>query len=133
MIARINPTHYREDVLLTVVSEIGKTNGVALLQMAESPGGGYILKEFALRIPKHAVRNHRCQTRVPRAEVKVQPAIVFQIPKVAAHRLQHVIEMGRFSDVAKSSVMIVVIEFRGRAMVGLPEIIGGDIGYALNP
>ena len=48
--------HLLKDVFVAIVFQVSKGDGVAFLQVAKAPGGGYVLKGDAAVVAKHAVR-----------------------------------------------------------------------------
>src|SRR5690606_34325167 len=80
------------NVLVSVVIEIAESDAMALLQLAESAGSGYVLKTDASVIAEHPAGNQRRELRISGPDVEVEPAVVVQVTKVATHRVQKLVD-----------------------------------------
>ena len=125
-VPRIGAPQDDEHILMAIIFEIGKGNGVPLLQVSEASGRGYVLKKFALGIAEHAVGNNRRQTGIAGSEVKIEPAIIIQIAKIGAHGKEHTVQMRRLGNVGKSPIMVVVVELGAHAFVRQTKIVRCD-------
>ena len=81
--------HHFINVLVAIIIEIRKGNPMPLLNMPKPARRCHILKKFPLCISEHPVRNQRGKIRITRSQIKVQPPIIVQIPKICSHRVQH--------------------------------------------
>src|SRR5262245_44480273 len=126
-VAGIGAAQLDEDFLVTVVVEVRKADAMAFLQVAEPSGGRDVLKKLAVCIPEHALWHDRREARFTGAEIKVEPSVVIQVPKITAHRQQYPIQSHRFSYVAECAVVIVVINLWRSSIVRQAEKISGDM------
>src|SRR5690348_4864491 len=105
-VPRIGATEDDEHILPAIVGEISKGNGVPFLQVPEAAGSCNVLKESALGIAEHAFGHNRGEAGIACAQIKVEPAVIVQIAKIATHGEQHPVEVGGFGNVGESAIVI---------------------------
>src|SRR5262249_4375132 len=81
----INAAHALEYVLGPIIVQVAEGDAMALLQMPEAARACDVLENRSAGVPEHTVRRKECQLRVSRAHVKVQPAIIVQVPEIDPH------------------------------------------------
>src|SRR5713226_4906820 len=106
LVAREGTAHFFKYVLVAIIVDVPKGDAVALLQVAESAGGGDLLKELAVLVSEHAVGDQGRQGRIASAGVEVQKTVIVQVAKVRAHRADHLEEVGLARDIGEGAVLV---------------------------
>src|ERR1051326_6835033 len=117
---------------MTIVVQIGKPHGVSLLQMAKTSGGSHVLEIPALCIAKHSVGDDGRETWVTRAAIKIEPAIIIEVTEIAAHGKENVVQMTGLGYIGKRAVMVVMVKFGSRSLVGQAQVIGRHFADVLD-
>ena len=119
-------------ILVTVVVEVRKGHSMTLLKVAETTAGGDILKPLPVIVSEHPVGNERRKIWIAGAEVKIEPAIVVEIPEVGAHGVKHAIESDGFGNILERAIASIAVEFGAFAVVRLPEHVGDKVPEILD-
>ena len=75
LVARERPAHLLEQVRVTVIVEIEKSDTVAFLKMAKPTRGRDVIETLATAVPIHHVRHEREVGWITRSEIEVQIAV----------------------------------------------------------
>src|SRR5262249_11743880 len=112
---------------------ITERNRSSLLQMADAARRCDILKNSAFCVAKHTVRNQCPIVRAAGTQVDVRPAIVIEVPEVAAHSIKNLIEPGYLGHIGKLSLIVSIQSWqfsrKGQAQVAGSHL-PGSIGTA---
>src|SRR5208282_3957400 len=100
----ISASHDFVNILIAVIVEVRKTDGMALLQMAEAACGGDILEKFPFGIAKHPLGSQHGQVRRAGSEVKIQPAVIVEVAEIASHREKDVIQVHLLGHIGEGAV-----------------------------
>src|ERR1035441_7458579 len=126
-ISLVRPAQFLEDILVAVVLDIGKSDSVPLLQIAESARRRHILEVSALVVAEHALGQERLIKAAARAQVHIQPAVVVQIAKVGRHDGNHAVEPACLRHLAEGAVVVVVEQEGVRPLIWLAELEGAVV------
>ena len=85
-VIRVRTADDFKDILIAVVVEVRKGDGVAFLQMTEAAGSSDILELLSVGIAKSEVGHDGREIRIAGAREKIEPAIVVQIAEIERHR-----------------------------------------------
>ena len=83
-------------------------------------------------VAEHPVGNERGKIRVAGADVEIQPAVVVEVAKVGAHRVEQFEHARLLGDVGKGAVAVVVIQPGALTGMRQTEVVGGDVAYVLD-
>ena len=120
-------THLLKDVFVAIVFQVSKSDGVAFLQVAEAPGGRYVLKDDAAVVAKHAVRQERLVRAFSGSQVEIKPAVIVEIAEVGAHGKDGAIEVDLCRHILKSAIVVVTIKAGSLGVVGMADLEGANV------
>ena len=132
-VAGVGPAEADVHVLITVVVEVGKRNLVTLLKVAGARGGGDVVEAKTAVVPKHPVRNQGGQVGVARGEVEVEPSVVVEVAKGAAHRVADAAHPHLCRHVGEGAVPQVAIHARRAALAGPMQVVVRHVPHVVDP
>src|SRR5690606_36261979 len=115
-IAAIGTPHHGKHILVAIVIEVGKRHRMPLLQMSEAAAHGDVLQRPAAVVAQHYVWHQAEVLRVTGAEVAIEPTVIVDIPKVAAHRHGRRHQPETATDVAETTGAVAFVH------VGMAEL-----------
>jgi hypothetical protein len=80
-------TDDRVNILIAIVIDVSEGDAMSLLQLPETTGGRDVLKAPLAIVAEHSIGQQRREIRIAGTDVEIEPAIIVQIPKIAAHHV----------------------------------------------
>src|SRR5205085_12518345 len=102
--------HLGEDVLLTVVVDIGESYPMAFLKVPEIPRSRHFLEEPSARIPPHAIWNQRSEIGIARSHIEIELAVVIEVAEVDAHPQHRPVDVRGVRYIRKSALTVIAIQ-----------------------
>ena len=106
------PPHLLEDILVTIVVQVGEHNGVALLQMPKPTAGGDVSKALPSAIAIHQIGHQRLVVGMAGSHIKIKKSVVVQVSEVGAHGEHHPVQVLLNRHMCEAALAITAVKSR---------------------
>src|SRR5262245_64066494 len=114
-------TEFDEDVLITVVVEVGKRYAMAFLEVSKTARKGHVAEPFAAMVVEHQIGHERLVIRKTCSQVEVRKTVIVEVAKVASHHGDRRRQPLFFGDVTETSPAVSTIKARQFGRLFAPQ------------
>src|SRR5215831_13288775 len=112
-VARNRSPNLGYDVFIAIVVQVRESDPMTFVQFARTAGCGYVSEVLAVLVVKQNIGKYIAVWRGPGTQVEIEEAVIVDIPEIGSHRVVDMVESNLFSNVAKRSIVFIVVELHG--------------------